>query len=147
MTKYVKVSDFFYHVINYSLFTSEPEIDLIFLLNLVNFNLPRDFFRQNSELGKSRGKAPKAVTRVCLGLLWWEYSTLSKSRQFASDRQKILIRPVHDTFSNFKNNIGTEKIVLVVSIYVHHRKLTRNFIQVWILAAIDDWGLSLILDH
>ena len=68
MTKYVKVSDFFYHVINYSLFTSEPEIDLIFFLNLVNFNLPRDFFRQNFELGKSRGKAPKAVTRVCLGL-------------------------------------------------------------------------------
>ena len=73
MTKYVKVSDFFYHVINYSLFTSEPEIDLIFLLNLVNFNLPRDFFRQNSELGKSRGKAPKAVTRVCLGLQQGKY--------------------------------------------------------------------------
>ena len=56
MTKYVKVSDFFYHVITYSLFTSEPEIDLIFLANLVNFNLPEDFFRQNSRLGKSRGK-------------------------------------------------------------------------------------------
>ena len=63
MTKYVKVSDFFYHVINYSLFTSEPEIDLIFLLNLVNFNLPRDFFRQNSELGEIAGKGSKSCNQ------------------------------------------------------------------------------------
>ena len=38
-----------------------------------------------------------------------------KSRQFASDRQKILI--IDDTVSNFKNNIGIEKVDLVVSIY------------------------------
>ena len=63
MTKYVKVSDFFYHVINYSLFTSGPEIDLIFLLNLVNFNLPRDFFRQNSELGEIAGKGSKSCNQ------------------------------------------------------------------------------------
>ena len=54
---------FFYHVINYGLLTSEPEIDLIFLLNLVNSNLPRDFSRQSSELGEIAGKGSKSCNQ------------------------------------------------------------------------------------
>ena len=107
MTKYVKVSDFFYHVINYSLFTSEPEIDLIFLLNLVNFNLPRDFFRQNSELGEIVGKGSKSCNQGLPRLDPHARNIIENIKLGAHERPMVAPPPNAEKKSRLAHKAGT----------------------------------------